>query len=66
MIHGVRRLRVGMAETSTLAPVAPVRNNGQPVLRAAESARLVRRLPMTPSEARGMLGLPGRAEGTDA
>lgn len=55
-----------MAETSTLAPVAPVRNNEQPVLRAAEPARLVRRLPMTPSEARGMLGLPGRAEGTDA
>jgi uncharacterized protein (DUF849 family) len=53
-------LRVGMEDTLTFAPGEPVRDNAQLVGRAADLARLAQRPPMTPSDARGMLGVRDR------
>jgi 3-keto-5-aminohexanoate cleavage enzyme len=50
-------LRVGMEDTLTYAPGEPVRDNAQLVARAAGLARIAQRPPMTPSEARQLLGI---------
>jgi uncharacterized protein (DUF849 family) len=50
-------LRVGMEDTLTFAPGRPVRGNAELVERAAELARLALRPPLSPEEARVMLGL---------
>jgi uncharacterized protein (DUF849 family) len=57
-------LRVGMEDTLTFAPGAPVRDNAQLVARAADLARLAQRPPMTPADARGMLGIRNRTTET--
>jgi uncharacterized protein (DUF849 family) len=49
-------IRVGMEDTLTFAPGRPVRDNAELVERAAELARLAQRPPMSPEEARAMLG----------
>ncbi len=53
-------LRVGMEDTVTYAKGQPVESNAQLVARAAGFARLAQRPPLTPGEARTMLGVPGR------
>jgi uncharacterized protein (DUF849 family) len=50
-------LRVGMEDTLTFAPGQPVRDNAQIVARAGELAILAGRPPMTPTDARVMLGV---------
>ena len=50
-------LRVGMEDVLTLAKGVPVERNAQLVERAARAADVARRSPMTPAEARGLLGL---------
>lgn len=50
-------LRVGMEDVLTLAKGVPVERNAQLVERAAELGRLAQRTPMTPDEARVLLGL---------
>lgn len=50
-------LRVGMEDTLTYAPGEPVRDNAQLVARAAGLARIAQRPPLTPTEAREMLGV---------
>ncbi|MCZ2838325.1 3-keto-5-aminohexanoate cleavage protein [Modestobacter sp. VKM Ac-2985] len=50
-------LRVGMEDTLTYAPGEPVRDNVQLVARAAGLARIAQRPPLTPSEARQLLGI---------
>ena len=50
-------LRVGMEDTITYAKGRPVESNAQLVARAAGLARLAQRPPMTPSEARALLGV---------
>ncbi|MGE5828860.1 MAG: 3-keto-5-aminohexanoate cleavage protein [Micromonosporaceae bacterium] len=50
-------LRVGMEDTVTYAKGQPVEGNAQLVARAAGFARLAQRPPMTPAEARAMLGI---------
>jgi uncharacterized protein (DUF849 family) len=50
-------LRVGMEDTLTYAPGEPVRDNAQLVARAAGLARIAQRPPITPSEARQLLGI---------
>ena len=50
-------LRVGMEDVLTLAKGVPVEHNDQLVARAAELGRLAQRTPMTPVEARNLLGL---------
>ena len=50
-------LRVGMEDTLTYAPGEPVRDNAQLVARAAGIARIAQRPPMTPTEARQLLGI---------
>jgi uncharacterized protein (DUF849 family) len=50
-------LRVGMEDTLTFAPGQPVRDNAQLVARVGELATLAGRPPMTPTDARGMLGV---------
>ncbi|MCZ2823509.1 MULTISPECIES: 3-keto-5-aminohexanoate cleavage protein [unclassified Modestobacter] len=50
-------LRVGMEDTLTYAPGEPVRGNAQLVARAAGLARIAQRPPLTPSEARQLLGI---------
>ena len=50
-------LRVGMEDVLTLAKGVPVEHNDQLVSRAAELGRLAQRTPMSPSEARTLLGL---------
>jgi uncharacterized protein (DUF849 family) len=50
-------LRVGMEDTLTFAPGRPVRDNAELVERAADLARLALRPPLSPDEAREMLGL---------
>ena len=50
-------IRVGMEDTLTFAPGRPVRDNAELVERAAELARLAQRPPMSPEEARVMLGM---------
>lgn len=54
--HG-GHLRVGMEDTLTFAPGQPVESNGQLVERAAALATLAQRPPMTPAQARELLGL---------
>ncbi len=51
-------LRVGMEDVLTLARGVPVEHNDQLVTRAAELGRMAQREPMTPAEARELLGLP--------
>ena len=53
-------LRVGMEDTVTYAKGQPVESNAQLVARAAAFARLAQRPPLTPGEARAMLGVPAR------
>jgi 3-keto-5-aminohexanoate cleavage enzyme len=53
-------VRVGMEDTLTFAPGRVVRDNAELVERAAELARLAQRPPMTPDEARAMLGIKDR------
>jgi len=57
-------LRVGMEDTLTFAPGRPVRDNAELVERAATLAHLAQRPPMTPDEARGMLGIKDRRRTT--
>jgi uncharacterized protein (DUF849 family) len=49
-------LRVGMEDVLTLARGVPVEHNDQLVRRAAELGRVVQREPMTPDQARALLG----------
>ena len=49
-------LRVGMEDVLTLAKGVPVEHNSQLVERAVELGRLAQRRPMTPAEARELLG----------
>ncbi len=53
-------LRVGMEDTVTYSKGQPVESNAQLVARAAAFARLAQRPPLTPTEARAMLGVPAR------
>jgi uncharacterized protein (DUF849 family) len=50
-------LRVGMEDTVTYAKGRPVESNAQLVARASGLARLAQRPPMTPADARTMLGI---------
>jgi 3-keto-5-aminohexanoate cleavage enzyme len=50
-------LRVGMEDVLTMAKGVPVERNAQLVERAVAAARVAQRLPMTPPEARALLGL---------
>jgi uncharacterized protein (DUF849 family) len=50
-------LRVGMEDTITYAKGQPVESNAQLVARAAAFARLAQRPPMTPTDARALLGV---------
>jgi len=50
-------IRVGMEDTLTFAPGRPVRDNAELVERAADLARLAQRPPLSPAEARTMLGV---------
>jgi uncharacterized protein (DUF849 family) len=52
-------LRVGMEDTITYSRNQPVESNAQLVARAASFARLAQRPPMTPKEARTLLGIAG-------
>jgi 3-keto-5-aminohexanoate cleavage enzyme len=54
-------LRVGLEDTLTYAKGQPVESNAQLVARAAAFARLAQRPPMTPGEARALLGVPARS-----
>ena len=51
-------LRVGMEDTVTYAKGRPVDSNMQLVARAAGFAQLAQRPPVTPAEARSLLGIP--------
>jgi len=53
-------LRVGMEDTITYAKGMPVDSNMQLVARAAGFARLAQRPPMSPAEARELLGIAAR------
>jgi uncharacterized protein (DUF849 family) len=53
-------LRVGMEDTLTFVPGRPVRDNAELVERAAELARMALRPPLTPDDARSMLGVKQR------
>jgi uncharacterized protein (DUF849 family) len=50
-------LRVGMEDTITYARSQPVESNAQLVARAASFARLAQRPPMSPRDARSLLGI---------
>ena len=50
-------LRVGMEDVLTFAPRQPVTGNAQLVERAAQLATLMQRPPMTPDDARALLGI---------
>lgn len=50
-------LRVGMEDVLTISRGVPVENNAQLVRRAAELGRMAQREPMTPAEARVLLGM---------
>jgi uncharacterized protein (DUF849 family) len=54
------QLRVGMEDTITFSRGRPVQSNAELVERAATMAGLAQRPPMTPDEARAMLGVPDR------
>lgn len=53
-------LRVGMEDTVTFSRGRPVQSNAELVERAAALATLAQRPPMTPDQAREMLGVPHR------
>lgn len=53
-------LRVGMEDTLSYAAGRPVRDNAQLVARAAELARLAQRPPLSPGQARELLGVHDR------
>jgi 3-keto-5-aminohexanoate cleavage enzyme len=53
-------LRVGMEDTITYAKGRPAESNMQLVARAVGFAQLAQRPPVTPTEAREMLGIPAR------
>jgi uncharacterized protein (DUF849 family) len=57
-------VRVGMEDTLTFAPGRPVRDNAELVARAATLAHLAQRPPLTPDEAREMLGVRDRRKNT--
>jgi len=63
-LAGNGHLRVGMEDTLTFAPGRPVRDNAELVERAATLAHLAQRPPLTPDEAREMLGIKDRRTGT--
>jgi uncharacterized protein (DUF849 family) len=50
-------LRVGMEDVLTLAKGVPVQHNEQLVARAVEMGRIAQRPPMSPAEARELLGV---------
>lgn len=50
-------LRVGLEDTPNIAPGVPARDNAQLVERAAELARLAQRPPLSPGQARELLGI---------
>lgn len=50
-------LRVGMEDVLTMSPGVPVSSNAQLVRRAVAAGELAQRTPMTPDEAREMLGV---------
>ena len=54
-------LRVGMEDNLTYAKGQPVESNAQLVARAAAFARLAQRPPLSPPEARELLGFPPKA-----
>ena len=54
-------LRVGMEDVLTISRGVPVESNRQLVERAVELGRVVQRSPMTPAEARTLLGIGGSA-----
>ncbi|WP_018657504.1 3-keto-5-aminohexanoate cleavage protein [Actinomadura flavalba] len=56
-LGGGGHLRVGMEDTLTIAKGEAVTSNAQLVTRAADAARLARRPPMSPQQARGFLGI---------
>src|SRR3954469_10763946 len=57
-------LRVGMEDTLTFAPGRAVRDNAELVERAATLAEMAQRPPLTPDEAREMLGIKDRRKAT--
>jgi uncharacterized protein (DUF849 family) len=52
-------LRVGMEDVLTISRGVPVESNRQLVDRAVDAGRVAQRTPMTPAEARALLGLGG-------
>ena len=50
-------LRVGMEDVLTISRGVPVESNAQLVERAVEAGALAQRVPMTPAEARSLLGI---------
>jgi 3-keto-5-aminohexanoate cleavage enzyme len=52
-------LRVGMEDTLSYARGRPVARNAELVERAAELARIAQRPPMSPADARALLGIGG-------
>jgi 3-keto-5-aminohexanoate cleavage enzyme len=50
-------LRVGMEDVLTISRGVPVESNAQLVERAVAAGQLAQRTPMTPAEARDLLGL---------
>ena len=65
-LAGNGHLRVGMEDTLTFAPQRPVRDNAELVERAATIAHVAQRPPLTPEQAREMLGIKDRRKKTGA
>ena len=65
-LAGGGHLRVGLEDTLTFAPGRPVRDNAELVERAAALAHLAQRPPLTPDEAREMLGIKDRRNAAQA
>src|SRR3954462_13290594 len=65
-LAGGGHLRVGLEDTLTFAPGRPVRDNAELVERAGALAHLAQRPPMTPDEAREMLGIKDRRNAPQA
>ena len=65
-LAGNGHLRVGMEDTLTFAPQRPVQDNAELVERAATLAHLAQRPPLTPEQAREMLGIKDRRKKTGA
>src|SRR5947209_9376354 len=59
-LAGGGHLRVGLEDTLTFAPGRPVRDNAELVERAAALAHLAQRPPLSPDDARAMLGVKDR------